>query len=734
MSVDAASRTAGETLDDTLPQSEAHRQRTAELSRADGIPPGVAPGFDLIRSIGFGAFGSVWLAKERKTGRFAAVKFFSRRGHDWALLGREVEKLAALDSSHHIVGLIDVGWDAEPPYYVMEYLPNGSLAGQIANGPIAANDAVALARGVLRGLMHAHGSGILHCDLKPANVLLDQDFVPRLCDFGQARLSAEERPALGTLFYMAPEQADFKALPDVRWDVYALGALLYHMLTGRPPHRSPESEREIATHGSLGERLHAYRQIISREGSPTDHRKVAGVDRALAEIVERCLAPDPADRYPNAQAVLDAFESRERQRGRRPLVALGLIGPLLLLAAMTPFFLTTMRNAEATAKSNLVDRALESDALAASLLASNLTTQLYERTDELERVASDMHFRELVEKAETENWTDRSAIGSYLKKFRDASDARRDKLGLTRDTSWFLTDARGLQRWRDPFNKVTHDMDFSWKDYFHGLGVEFDADSGGDNPPRAELKPVRSPHISTVFRSDATGKYMVAITTPIFSSDDNRVIGLLGRTQHLWELLADYEQNTSLGMGKEMTTDQAAIEMRLMQSKQQLSLVDLRNMQLVAHPWMTLDHVKDLTETEISRLRISSDVAKAIERKLDQDSDDLNEVAARLSEYRDPVGQAGFAPRLYGGRWLAAAQPVVGTEWLVLVQERYDSAIAPAERMRSDLLVYAVAALAVGGGLIVMFWYFVTQALTERSTHPNSRDRTAAVDGKVVST
>lgn len=701
--------------DDTLPQSELEQQRTATLSRVDEVSPGVVSGFDLIRVIGTGGFGSVWLAKERKTGRFAAVKFFSRLGQDWATLGREVEKLAALDSSHHIVGLIDVGWDADPPYYVMEYLPNGSLAERLAVGNLAPSEAVILGRGVLRGLLHAHGSGILHCDLKPANVLLDQDFVPRLCDFGQSRMSAEARAALGTLFYMAPEQADLTALPDVRWDVYAFGALLYQMLTGKPPHRTPANEREIAKHVALTDRLVAYRRVIERDGVPTDHRKVPGLDRALAEIVEKCLAPDPADRFPNAQAVLDAFEARERSRSRRPLVALGLIGPLLLLAAMTPFFMTTMRNAEATAKANLIERALESDALAARLLASNLTTQLYERTEELERVAADADFRSFVATAEAESWADRSRINAYLKSSRNRADVRRDKLGLTRDTSWFLTDERGLQRWRDPFNAVTHDMDFSWKDYFHGLEVEFDSGPGGRNPVPDSIRPIRTSRISTVFRSDATGKFMVAITTPVFSPDGNSVIGVLGRTQHLYDLLADYEQQAASGADKGTTVDPSEVAQRMLESKQQLALIDMRNLQLVAHPWMTLDHVKDLSEEEIAQLRISEKAAREIEQQLGPASPGVAEGTVQIHDYRDPVGKADFAPEQFGGHWLAAARPVVGTEWLVLVQERRDSAIASAERMRSDLLVYAVAALAVGGGLILMFWYFVTQALTERT-------------------
>ncbi len=717
MSADTALQSVSDVTDDTLPQTAAEQRLTAELSTVHALPPGAAPGFELIRSIGIGAFGSVWVAKELKTGRFAAVKFFSRRGHDWALLGREVEKLAALDTSHHIVKLIDVGWEAEPPYYVMEYLPNGSLAGRLAEGPLPVDAAVTLAQGVLRGLMHAHGSGILHCDLKPANVLLDQDFEPRLCDFGQARLSAEERPALGTLFYMAPEQADLTALPDVRWDVYALGAILYHMLVGHPPHRSRETERELA------EQAHARR---SAAGLP----QVDRAQRRPQRTSENCPASivrsprsssaasrtNPHDRYSNAQAVLDAFESRQRQRSRRPLIALGLVGPLLLLAAMTPFFLTTMRNAEATAKSNLVDRALESDALAATLLASNLTTQLYERTDELERVARTTEFRQFVEEADANGWTDRSRVDAFLEKARETADDRRNKLGLLPDTSWFLTDAKGLQRWRKPYNNVTHDMDFSWKDYFHGLGVEFDSEPGGKNPPPPHLKPIRESHISTVFRSDATGQYMVAITTPVFSLDGNRVIALVGRTQHLWDLLADYQQNTGSGKNRSEAPDREKLEEQLLRSKQKLTLIDLRNGQLAAHPWMMKDNVKGLTEGEITQLRLTDDVRRTIEQKLSAAAERDDEAVARLSDYQDPVGQPGFAPDEFGGRWLAAAHPVTGTDWLVVVQEQYGDAIAPAERMRSDLLIYAIAALAVGGGLILMFWYFVTQALTERTS------------------
>lgn len=705
-----------DTLDDTLPQSEEDRRRTAELSRANGLPPGAASGFELLRQIGEGAYGSVWLAKERKTGRFAAVKFYTRRGQDWLLLGREVEKLAALDTSHHIVGLIDVGWESDPPYYVMEYLPNGSLAGYLAAGPVAPAEAVELARGILRGLVHAHGAGILHCDLKPANVLLDQDLRPRLCDFGQARLSEEERPALGTLFYMAPEQADLKALPDVRWDVYALGAILYQMLTGRPPHRTPEAERDLAAGDSAAERLALYRRIIRTAGPPTDHRKLRGVDKRLAGIVECCLEPSPSKRLSNAQAVLDALDVRDRERSRRPLVALGLIGPLLLLAAMAPFFVTTMRNAVGTAKSNLVRRALESDALSAHLLAEGLERVLHERKVELREIADEMSFRTLVEQASAAGWSDRAAVEKYLKSRRAQSDRLRQELHLWPDTSWFLQDAGGIQRWRDPPSSETMDRDYRRRDYFHGRGREF---SPHDLPP--DLEPIRKPHVSLIYRSEATGQFMVAISTPVYSTDGKTVIAVLARTQHLWELLQIHDHGIS-------GHPEAA-------SGQIMALIDSRDWRLVAHPWMTEEHARNLSNAEAAKLRIPDGEAFLVAKAVAEDRAKGHGLAGTVDGYRDPVATSGVAPRDFGGEWLAAFRPIVGTSeqatgWLAVVQERKDAVLAPAERMKTELLLYAVAALAVGGGLIVMFWYFVTQALTERAGGVPRSENGAAVDGK----
>ena len=134
-----------------------------------------------------------------------AIKFYAHRGGlDWSLLSREVEKLTFLFADRHVVQLVGVGWDATPPYYVMEYLERGSLADRLHEGPLSCSEAVTIFREVVVGLIHAHGKGVLHCDLKPGNVLLDQDDRPRLADFGQSRLSSEQDARIGDAVLHAP--------------------------------------------------------------------------------------------------------------------------------------------------------------------------------------------------------------------------------------------------------------------------------------------------------------------------------------------------------------------------------------------------------------------------------------------------------------------------------------------------------------------------------------------------
>ena len=166
-----------------------------------------------------------------------------------------------------------------------------------------------------------------------------------------------------------PEQADLEAMPDARWDVYALGALLYCMLTGHPPHRSGPTVDQFERTPDLKQRLSQYRQMIEQSLPPAEHCEVPGVDSLLADIVDRCLAADPERRFPNVQSVIDALKNRETRRARRPIMVLGAIGPALLLAVVAWFswqgFNTALRESNAA----LTDRALNSATICRSTSA-----------------------------------------------------------------------------------------------------------------------------------------------------------------------------------------------------------------------------------------------------------------------------------------------------------------------------------------------------------------------------
>jgi serine/threonine protein kinase len=120
--------------DFTQQQTDEQQRDAQELSLKRTQPPGHAPGYRTEEFIGAGAFGEVWRAVDGNTGRQVAIKFFTHRGRvDWSLLRREVEKLVFLAADRYVVQLLDVGWDADPPYYVMDYIPEG-LARGISRG------------------------------------------------------------------------------------------------------------------------------------------------------------------------------------------------------------------------------------------------------------------------------------------------------------------------------------------------------------------------------------------------------------------------------------------------------------------------------------------------------------------------------------------------------------------------------------------------------------------------
>jgi tetratricopeptide (TPR) repeat protein len=283
--------------------------------------PGARVGrFEIREEIGRGGFGSVFEAFDPELGRDVALKALRphRTGRqlsaEW--IKKEAEAVAKLNHPN-IVTLFDVGTCAAGPYLVMELLRGQTLAGRIEKGALPLDEALRVADDVASGLAHAHAHGVLHRDLKPANAFLCEDGRVKILDFGLAYLiGSGEGSSGGTPAFMAPEQARGEPV-DERADVYALGTMLFQLLTGKLPYE-PASERGVPTGGT----------------PPQIPRAPA----ALTRILGRMLARDPAERMKDGQeahAALAALrKSREPKRGLRIAQGLAVVAVIAAVAAV----------------------------------------------------------------------------------------------------------------------------------------------------------------------------------------------------------------------------------------------------------------------------------------------------------------------------------------------------------------------------------------------------------------
>jgi tetratricopeptide (TPR) repeat protein/tRNA A-37 threonylcarbamoyl transferase component Bud32 len=274
------------------------------------------PGYDVETLLGRGGVGVVFKARHRRLNRPVALKMLlvgaCATTAERERFLREAEAVAGLRHPH-IVQVHDVGEHEGRPYFTMEYVEGGSLAQKLAGTPQPARQAAALVATLAEAVHAAHQGGIVHRDLKPGNVLLTADGTPKISDFGLARrleggagLTQSGAP-VGTPSYMAPEQAEGKShAAGPAADTYALGAILYECLTGRPPFRG-----ETATETLL--------QVMYQDPVPPS-RLNAKVPRDLETICLKCLHKDPRRRYPTAAALaedLGRFQRGEPIAARR---------------------------------------------------------------------------------------------------------------------------------------------------------------------------------------------------------------------------------------------------------------------------------------------------------------------------------------------------------------------------------------------------------------------------------
>src|ERR1043165_4112372 len=253
--------------------------------------------YEIKGELGRGGMGVVYRARQISLNRIVALKMLT--GHygsdELARFLAEAETAAGL---HHtnIVQIYEVGEIEGAPFFSMEFIESGSLADQLTTGPIDERETAKVLISVARALHFAHRNGVVHRDMKPANILLDPDDVPKVADFGIAkRLTAnsaltQSGAVIGTPTYMAPEQARGTSRDvGAAADVYSLGAILYEMLAGRPPFLPEDSETALTV-----------RVITEDPVSPAFYRP--GVPRDLETICMKCLEKNPRDRYASPAA------------------------------------------------------------------------------------------------------------------------------------------------------------------------------------------------------------------------------------------------------------------------------------------------------------------------------------------------------------------------------------------------------------------------------------------------
>ncbi len=268
----------------------AREERSASESTEDALRDRVLAGrYQLLERIDAGGAGEVWRARDLRLGREVAVKILgSDAGEAFRARFADEARRAAAVSHPNVVTVFDEGRDGAESFMVMEYVRGKTLRDLVGErGPLPAHQAARIVAQVAAALDAAHEAGVIHCDVKPANVIVDEHGHAKLTDFGVARAARgpREHELIGTARYIAPELVAGEPATE-RSDVFSLGLVAYELIAGQPAHG------EMETDDLLRQRLDGP--------APSLRGARVGVSEDVDAVVQRALARDPAQRYPSA--------------------------------------------------------------------------------------------------------------------------------------------------------------------------------------------------------------------------------------------------------------------------------------------------------------------------------------------------------------------------------------------------------------------------------------------------
>ncbi|QDV36520.1 serine/threonine-protein kinase [Tautonia plasticadhaerens] len=667
-------------------------ERTIDLGEASGpgeageASPAPTPArcgdYDLLGEVARGGMGVVYRASHRGLNKVVALKMILdgplASGDGIRRFRAEAEALAVLDHPH-IVPVFDVGQAGSHHYFVMRYMPGGSLADRLARGPVEPEEAARLAHTIARAVHHAHRRGILHRDLKPSNILLDAEGRPSVSDFGLAKRigDLDERTATGAIVgspsYMAPEQAEGSRSITVATDVYGLGAILFALLTGRPPFRSE----------SVLETIRQVRECDPEPPASLNRR----VDRDLETICLRCLAKDPDRRYESADDLADDLGRwlrgepiRARRVGRAGRLALWCrrhpaASSLGLLTAVSLVATTLAALSLARAREAMLVREVGmSNRYAARHVASTILRELEHLGRPVAEAAGDPELIGLLTR------DDREGLQRYVeRRERDpfgASDGRTSLSGESPYATWFVLDRSGVIRGESPRSRDVVGRDFGGRDYVRG------AIEHADRPGSSAV------HVSLIFKSENDGMPKFALAAPVRPGPGGPPIGVVAAT----------------------VTTRAELEGLRLDDRSRIAVlvgrVDPEPPRSGAEPWrpggshVILRHPayagRGVDAVPFPGALISGLPGRSPggcpgrEFRLPGPEPEGDDASAIDDDYADPLGRVD--PR-YRGRWIAGLAPVGGTELAVVIQRRFDEAVDPDRALTIGLSLGVATAL-----------------------------------------
>jgi serine/threonine protein kinase len=284
----------------------------------EGIKKLEIPGYQILSKIGKGSMGVVYKAKQASVDRIVAVKILLdslAKNKEFIKRFEREAKIAAKLAHNNVVNAIDAGQVDGNHFFVMEYVEGATIKDELDQGKIFDEKvAIRVMLAVAEALKHAHQRGLIHRDIKPENVILCRDGNVKLADLGLARLTADEKwamaeagMAIGTPYYISPEQVRGQVDVDIRADIYSLGATFYHMVTGKVPYGG-ETPSEVM-------RKHVDKNVAL---VPPDHINTR-LSSGLGMVVETMLARNRENRYPNPDDLI--LDLKCLLQGEPPMIA-----------------------------------------------------------------------------------------------------------------------------------------------------------------------------------------------------------------------------------------------------------------------------------------------------------------------------------------------------------------------------------------------------------------------------